>query len=187
MERIAGRGQEPGVLSRSSSRLRREVARIRVRIFAGLLVVFLIGAPLLAMAAGWWEHGVAVAEQRAQRSVHLVTAVLLQDVPDIVVGTGTWDAGALAQWPASDGRSCTGVVLDTAGAKAGSTLPIWVDGSCRQVDPPLTAGAVRSRVITAAVLASAAFAVTLLAVAIWVRWLLSVKYPRSPRLRIVGT
>ena len=93
-----------------------------------------------AVAAGWWEHGAAVAEQHAQRSVHLVTAVLLQDVPDIVVGTGTWNAGALARWTASDGKSRVGVVLDTAGAKAGSTLPIWVDGSGRAdrpaADPP---------------------------------------------------
>ncbi len=172
--------------SRGSNRLRRKVARIEAGIFAGLLVIFLIGAPLLAIAAGWWEHGTAVAEQRAQRSVHLVTAVLLQDVPDIVVGTGAWDAGALARWTASDGKSCVGVVLDTAGAKAGSSLPIWVDGSCRQVGPPLTPGDVRSRVITAAALASAAFAITLLVVALWLRWwLLNVKYPPSPRLRIV--
>jgi len=173
------------VLSRGSNRLRRKAARIQVGIFAGLLVMFLIGAPLLAIAAGWWEHSAAVAEQRAQRSVHLVTAVLLQDVPDVVAGTGTWDAGALARWTASDGKSRVGVVLDTAGAKAGSRLPIWVDGSGRQVDPPLTRGDVRSRVITAAALASAAFTITLLAVAIWLRWLINVKYPRSPRLRIV--
>ena len=55
----------------------------------------------------------------------------------------------------------------------------------RQVEPPLTRGDVRSRVITAAALAPAAFAVTLLAVAIWLRWLLNMKYPPPPRLRIV--
>jgi hypothetical protein len=185
MERIAGRGRLVAVPCQGSNRVRRRVARIDIRIFAGLLVAFLIGAPLLALAAGWWEHGAAVAEQRAQRSVHLVTAVLLQDVPNIVVGTGAWDAGALARWPASDGKSCVGVVLDTAGAKAGSRLPIWVDGSCRQADPPLTRGGVRSRVITAAALAAAAFTITLLAVAIWLRWLLKVKSPQPPRLRIV--
>ena len=173
------------MLSRGSNRLRRKAARIQAGIFVGLAVMFLIGAPLLAVAAGWWEHSAAVAEQRAQRSVHLVTAVLLQDVPDVVAGTGAWDAGALARWTASDGKSRVGVVLDTAGAKAGSRLPIWVDGSGRQVDPPLTRGDVRSRVITAAALTSAAFAITLLAVAIWLRWLINVKYPRSPRLRIV--
>jgi hypothetical protein len=186
MEGIGGRGRLVAVPCQGSNRLRRNVARIEAGTFAGLLVVFLIGAPLLAIAAGWWEHGVAVAEQRAQRSVHLVTAVLLQDVPDIVAGSGAWDAGALARWTGSDGRSCVGVVLDTEGAKAGSRLPLWVDGSCRQADPPLTRGDVRSRVITAAALASAAFTITLLAVAIWLRWLLNVKYPRPPRLRIVG-
>ena len=136
-----------------------------------------------AVAAGWWEHGAAVAEQHAQRSVHLVTAVLLQDVPDIVVGTGTWNAGALARWTASDGKSRVGVVLDTAGAKAGSTLPIWVDGSGRQTDPPLTRRGVRSRVITAAALTSAAFAITLLSVAIWLRWLLNRR--RRSRCRVI--
>ena len=42
-----------------------------------------------------------------------------------------------------------------------------------QADPPLTRRDVRSRVITAAALALAAFAITLLAVAIWLRWLLN--------------
>ncbi len=173
MEHIAGRRRRVGVLSWGSNPLRRKVDRIEAGIFAGLLVMFLIGAPLLAVAAGWWEHGAAVAEQRAQRSVHLVTAVLLQDVPDIVAGTGAWDAGALARWTASDGKSRVGLVLDTAGARAGSRLLIWVDGSGRPADPPLTSRDVRPRVITAAALALAAFAITLLAVAIWLRWLLN--------------
>jgi hypothetical protein len=155
MERTAGRRRRVGVLSWGSNPLRRKVDRVEAGIFAGLLVTFLIGVPLLAVAAGWWEHSAAVAEQRAQRSVHLVTAVLAQDVPDIALGTGTWDGGALARWTASDGKSCAGVVLDTAGARAGSRLPIWVDGSCRRADPPLTRGAVRSRVIAAAALAPA--------------------------------
>jgi hypothetical protein len=172
MERIAGRRRRVGVLSWGSNPLRRKVDRIEAGIFTGLLITFLIGAPLLAVAAGWWEHGAAVGQQRAQRSVHLVTAVLLQDVPDIAAGTGTWDAGALARWTASDGKSRVGLVLDTVGAKAGSRLPIWVDGSGRPTDPPLTRRDVRSRVITAAALAPAAFAITLLAAAIWLRWLL---------------
>jgi len=173
MERIAGRRRRIGVLSWGRNPLRRKVDRIEAGIFTGLLVTFLIGAPLLAVAAGWWEHGAAVSQQRAQRSVHLVTAVLLQDVPDIVVGTGTWDAGALARWTVSDGTSRVGLVLDTAGSKAGSMLPIWVDGSGRPTDPPVTRHDVRSRVITAAALAAAAFAITLLAAAIWLRWLLN--------------
>ena len=173
MERIAGRRRRAGVLSWGSNPLRRKVDRIEAGIFAGLLGAFLIGAPLLAAAAGWWEHGAALAEQRSQRSVHLVTAVLLEDVPDIVAGTGALDAGALARWTASDGRSRVGLVLDTVGAKAGSRLRIWVDGAGQPAGPPLTGRDVRSRVITAAVLAPAAFAITLLAVAIWLRWLVN--------------
>ena len=106
MERIAGRRRRVGVLGWGSNPLRRRVDRIEAGILAGLLVAFLIGAPLLAVAAGWWEHGAAVAELRAQRSVHLVTAVLLQDVPDIGAGTGTWDAGP---WPGGQHRTASPV------------------------------------------------------------------------------
>jgi hypothetical protein len=173
MEPTARRRRRVGVLSLGSNPLRRGVDRMEAGIFAGLLVAFLIGAPLLAAVAGWWEHDAAAAEQRAQRSVHLVTAVLLQDVPDVVAGTGAWDAGALARWPASDGKSRVGLVLDVEGTKAGSRLQIWVDGSGRQTDPPLTRRGVESRVITAAALASAGFAITLLAMAICLRWLLN--------------
>jgi hypothetical protein len=173
MERFAKRRRRVGVLSLGTSPLRRDVDRVEAGIFAGLLVAFLIGAPLLAVAAGWWEHGAAAAEERAQRSVHLVTAVLLEDVPDIVAGTGAWDAGALARWTAPDGKSRVGVVLDVEGTKAGSRLRIWVDGSGRQAGPPLTRRDVESRVITAAALASAAFAIMLLAVGICLRWLLN--------------
>jgi hypothetical protein len=173
MECMARRRRRVGVLSFGSNPLRRDVDRVEAGIFVTLLVAFLIGAPLLAVAAGWWEHGAAAAEQRAQRSVHLVTAVLLQDVPDIVAGTGAWDAGALARWTAPDGRSRVGLVLDVEGTKAGSRLWIWVDGSGRQAYPPLTRRGLESRVITAAMLASAAFAITLLAVAICLRWLLN--------------
>jgi hypothetical protein len=179
MDRIARRRRRVGVLSLGSSPLRRHVDRIEAGVFAGLLVGFLIGAPLLAVGAGWWEHGAAVAQQRAQRSVHLVTAVLLQDVPDIVAGTGAWDAGALARWTASDGKSRVGLVLDVEGTKAGSRLQIWVDGSGRLAGPPLTHRGVESRVIAAVVVAPAAFATALLAVAVCLRWLLN-------RRRLVG-
>jgi hypothetical protein len=162
MDDIARRRRRVAVLSLGRNPLRRGVDRFEAGIFAGMLVTFLIGAPLLALAAGWWEHSAAVATQRAQQSVHLVTAVLLQDVPDIVTGDGTFDAGALARWTA-DGRSRVGLVLDTAGAKAGSRLQIWVDGSGQQAGfPPLTAHGVQTRVITAAALTAAAFAITML-------------------------
>jgi hypothetical protein len=174
MERIAPRRRRVGALSLGRNPLRRQVDRIEARIFAALLVAFLTGAPLLAIAAGRWEHGAAVAEQRAQRSVHLVTAVLVPDVPDVMVGYAAWNAGVLAQWTASDGKPRVGEVVDVAGAKAGSKLQIWVDGSGQQaVFPPLTHRGVVTRVITAAALAAAAFTAMLLSVALGLRWLVN--------------
>lgn len=173
MKRIAPRRRRVGALSLGRNPLRRPVDRIEAGIFAGLLVVFLIGAPLLAIVAGRWEHGAAVAEQRAQRSVHLVTAVLLQDVPDVMAGDASY-AGALARWTVSDGKSRVGEVIDVAGTKAGTRLQIWVDGSGRQVEfAPLTRRGVETRVITAAALTAAAFAVMLLSAALCLRYLVN--------------
>jgi hypothetical protein len=171
MERTAPGRWRVGLLGLGSNPLRRVVDRIEAGIFAGLLAAFLIGAPLLAVAAGRWADRAGVAEQRAQRSVHLVTAVLLQDVPDIVIGDGSWDAGALARWTASDGKSRVGEVLDRAGTPAGSSVRIWIDGSGQQTDPPLSHHGLETRVINAIALAPVVLAMTLLIAAFCVRWL----------------
>ncbi len=46
---------------------------------AGLLAVFLAGAPLAAIAAVGWAHGAGLREQRVQRSWHQVS--VLQPAP----------------------------------------------------------------------------------------------------------
>ena len=51
MDRLARRRRRVGVLSLGRNPLRRGVDRMEAGIFAGLLVAFLIGAPLLAVAA----------------------------------------------------------------------------------------------------------------------------------------
>jgi hypothetical protein len=174
MERIARRRRRVGALNLGRNPLRRQLDRIEAAIFAALLAAFLIGAPLLAIAAGQWEHGAAVAEQRAQRPVHQVTAVLLQNVPNIMTDYDASDAGALVRWTASDGKPHVGEVIDVAGGKAGSKLQIWVDGSGQQTGvPPLTHRGVETRVICAAALAASAFASMLLSAALCLRWLVN--------------
>ncbi len=173
MERVARRRWRVGVLSLGSNPLRRDVDRMEAGIFAALLVAFLIGAPLLAVAAGWWS----TARQRPSSA----RSSLCTWSPRCYcrMSLTSWrapargDAGALARWTAPNGNPRVGLVLDVGGTKAGSRLRIWVDGSGRQADPPLTRRGVQSRVITAAALASVVFAFTLLAMAICLRWLLN--------------
>ena len=65
----------------SNNRLRRRMDRIEAWITAGLLVVFLVGAPLSWFAAGRWAEQGVVREQHAQQSWHQVAAVLLEAAP----------------------------------------------------------------------------------------------------------
>jgi hypothetical protein len=50
----------------SNSRLRRRTDRVEAWITAGLIVVFLVGAPLSIIGAGRWAQQGVVREQHAQ-------------------------------------------------------------------------------------------------------------------------
>jgi len=68
-------------LGLDSNPLRRRTDRIVACLGAGLLAAFLIGAPLLAIAAAHVAGHLGAAEQRAQRSWRQVSAVLLRNAP----------------------------------------------------------------------------------------------------------
>src|SRR6266566_4740834 len=61
--------------------LRRRTDWLESAIVAGLLAVFLAGAPLAAIGATGWTHSAGLREQRAQRSWRQVSMVLLQAAP----------------------------------------------------------------------------------------------------------
>jgi hypothetical protein len=66
-------------------------------------------------------------------------------------------ASALASWTAPDGvRARTGMISVPPGARAGSTVMIWVDTFGRVTGLPLERGQVRSQAALAAVPAVAA-------------------------------
>src|SRR6516164_9414653 len=65
----------------SNNRLRRRTDRIEAWITAGLIVVFLVGAPLSIFGAGRWAQQGVVREQHAQQSWHQVAATLLETAP----------------------------------------------------------------------------------------------------------
>jgi hypothetical protein len=126
--------------------LRRTLDRVEGALVAGLVVVFLAGAPLAGLATGHavyriWSHTADV-EQAAWRQV---PAVLLAAAPD--------DGQVLARWAAPDGTRHTGTVSAPPGAKAGRTVAVWVDGAGRLTGPPAWLWQVQSQAALAAVLA----------------------------------
>ena len=90
--------------------LRRRIDKIAACLAALLMAVFLIGAPLLSMAAARWAGQAAAAGQRAARSWRQVPAVLLHGAP---LPAGGWTSGTswvTARWTAPDGRQRAGSI-----------------------------------------------------------------------------
>jgi hypothetical protein len=148
--------------------LRRRTDKIATSLAALLLVLFLVGAPLLAIAAYSWAGRVGAAEQRAERSWHVVSAVLLKSAP----ASNSFASGLFgyawvpARWAAPSGQARTGNIAVEVGMAAGRTVQIWVDGAGRPTDFPLTDRAVHARATTVALMAT----LVLLAVLSFLAW-----------------
>jgi hypothetical protein len=158
MARLAGkvRGLWP-----DQNPLRRRTDRAEAAIVAGLLTVFLAGAPLAAMTAGWAAYGAASRAQHAQQVAWRQVRAVLRDAASASVYA---PAQAWARWTAPDGSSRTGQVLAPAGVPAGTTVTVWVDHTGRVTGPPLQHLQVVGRQMLAAVLATVMLALALLTV-----------------------
>lgn len=159
------------------SPLRRRTDRIEAWITALLLAVFLVGAPAAWVTAGRWVRHQGRLEQLAQQSWHRVPAVLLETaprLPNFDLRT-SWNIQvmALARWSVPGGRHLAGQVPATPGARAGTTVPVWVNSSGRLTGTPLLRGELIKRELGAETFAPLALAVLLLCVALVVRLLMN--------------
>ncbi len=146
--------------------LRRRTDKIEARVAALLLAVFLIGAPLLSVAAIGWAGHAGAAGQRAERSWRQVPAVLLQaapvPVPASYAGGVSGYSWLRARWIAPDGRARTGEIPVSTALAAGHTVPLWVDDAGSPAGPPPNHRAVVADEVAAAVAAPGAIGVVLL-------------------------
>jgi hypothetical protein len=143
--------------------LRRRTDKIATFLAAQLLLVFLVGAPLLTIAAYGWAGRVGAAEQRAERSWREVPAVLLKSVPaPNSLASGLFGYSWVpARWVAPNGQDRSGNIAVDAGMAAGRTVRIWVDAAGRPTDAPLTHRAVQARAATVAAVATLALVIVL--------------------------
>ena len=121
--------------------LRRRIDKIAACLAALLMAVFLIGAPMLSMAAARWAGHAAAAGQRAERSWREVPAVLLHGAPLPAMG---WMFGATwvtARWTAPDGHKRAGTIPVSTSLAAGRTVQLWVDTAGSPTGPPPRHGA----------------------------------------------
>ena len=125
--------------------LRRTSDRVAAAIVVAAVTAFLVGAPIVTLAAGRWAGAAALQVARHQRATwRQVPAVLLTDAPgsrDIGDG-GVALPEVRARWTAPDGGSRRGYVVAPSGNQAGRTVPIWVDqaGRADRSSAPAPAG-----------------------------------------------
>ena len=114
--------------------LRRTSDRLAAAIVGMTLLAFLVGAPIAALAAGRWAGAAARQVARSQHTGwRQVPAVLLANAPESVdVGYGGVSLPEVrARWTAPDGTAHRGYVEAASGARAGSTVLIWVNRAGR--------------------------------------------------------
>ncbi len=132
----------------------------------GLVVLFLVAAPLLSIMTGRIADAAALSEQRSERTWHPVQAVLEQSASaGLNSQDGGWDAAWVnARWDIPGGKSRTGVIAVGLNARAGQRVTIWVTGSGQVTHPRLSHDDVLDGIANA-VLATVAGLAVLLALA----------------------
>jgi hypothetical protein len=111
--------------------LRRRADRLEAGVLAGLIVAFLIGAPILVMVAGHWALAAATRALHAEAAWTQVPAAVQPSAPGqsstSAVPDGTvWRRG---RWTAPDGQPRSGWIAISPHVTAGGTAPIWVNRS----------------------------------------------------------
>jgi hypothetical protein len=142
--------------------LRRATDRAEAVIIAALLSTFLAGAPLIAILAGGLVS--RAGPEGGQAARYRVKAVLTsnsgttRDIYGMQLGPYV-----RARWAAHNGTPRTGDVIAPVGARAGSTVMVWVDASGQLAGASLAQPG--SSAVVAAVLAATLFGVGLLCAA----------------------
>lgn len=116
--------------------LRRPADHVESSIVVSLFLVFLVGAPLLGIAVGRTSYETSLRAERAQAPRQMVTARLTADAPapaPAVDHAAPPTVPAAARW-AYAGVGHIGTVRVRPGAKADTTVSIWVDGAGRPVN-----------------------------------------------------
>jgi len=106
--------------------LRRRIDRLEAAMIAGLIVLFLISAPVLVATVGHGIRSAAAREDRAEVAWRPVPAIVQgpRQRDDFLESPGT--VGMLAQWRAPDGQARRGWIPVSPETTAGSRVQVWV-------------------------------------------------------------
>jgi hypothetical protein len=151
--------------------LRRRIDDVERSIITGLVVLFLVVAPLLCVFTGRLADAAGLREQRAEQAWRPVPAVLQQSAAQGLVGQdAAWGAAWVqARWIAPDGQQRSGPIAVGLTAKAKQNVTIWVTESGQVTHPPLSHGEVLDGIANAAMATSAGVAALFAIIAALIR------------------
>jgi hypothetical protein len=155
--------------------LRRRIDRVEAGMVAGLIMVFLITAPVLAAVAGHWTRATGIRQQRAEitwRQVPATVGMSASAHRDGFPGPAdtVWKP---ARWTAPDGQPRSGWIPVSPGAAAGSSVRVWVNRFGSPTGSPLARAQLQGRIAIVGVLTVTVLGIMLCAVGGAGRFLLS--------------
>ncbi len=118
--------------------LRRRTDRLEAGMLAGLIMVFLIGAPILVAVAGHLAQAAGMRALRAEATWTQVSATVQRPASG-QSNTSPGPEGTLwmqRRWTAPDGQPRSGRIATSPGFTADGTTRIWVNRSGSPVEAP---------------------------------------------------
>ncbi len=111
--------------------LRRRIDRVEAGMLAGLIMAFLIGAPVLVAGAGHLARAAGLRALRTQATWSQVSATVPSAAPNQSDEfSGQLDTVLLpGRWTAPDGQPRSGLIPASPGVAVGNTARIWVSRS----------------------------------------------------------
>ena len=146
--------------------VRRRIDRLEGCMFAVLVAIFLIAAPVGAALAEHWTNGAGAKLQQEERSWRQVSA-FVERTPPGWQDNSPGPSGTVwmrAHWTAPDGRARKGWIPVDPKTTVGSSPRIWVDNSGFVTQPPMLTDQLRGWIQIAEVIAPCLLALILILV-----------------------
>ena len=134
--------------------LRRRNDRVEGGMIAGLILLFLIAAPVLATATGNWTRTAGIRQERTEATWRQVLATVPRGPPTQrdYAPEAARTVMVLARWTAPHGQQRYGWVPLSPGTAAG-TLRVWVNSEGSLTGPPLRHTRLQGQIAVAETLA----------------------------------
>ena len=130
---------------------------------AGLIVIFLIGAPGLVSAVGHWVDVAGITQRRSEAGWRQVPATMQRGAAE-QPGDSSGPPGTvemLARWTAPDGRVRRGWIPVSPETEAGSSTRVWVSRAGALTGQPLRPAQLGGRVAIAGLMTAYVLALLL--------------------------